>query len=108
MPPTHEPGYELCYVGARPSVSVSTPSSERDPSVSFDPASSWLAWSRSAFAVAVVVVLVALGISNIALYTRWHEVEDGVLWGSRPEGVTALEVATGSAASAAGTERGAV
>jgi hypothetical protein len=86
---------------------VSPSSTEpHDHRASVEPAASWLTWSRSAFAVAVVVVLVALGVANIALYTRWHEVEDGVLWGSRPEGVTALEIATGSAASAAGVERG--
>ena len=46
----------------------------------------------SAFAVAVVLVLVALGIANVAMYSRWHEVEDGVLWDARAEGVTAVEV----------------
>ena len=35
---------------------------------------------------------------------RWHEVEDGVLWGARAEGVTALEVAPDSAGGAAGIE----
>ena len=58
------------------------------------------------FAVAVVLVLVALGIANIAMRARWHEVEDGVLWGARPEGVTALEVSTGSVAALAGVAPG--
>src|SRR5438067_4227316 len=66
----------------------------------------WFAWGRSLFAVAVVVLLVALGVANAALYSRWHEVEDGVLWGARPEGVTAVEVAPGSAAASAGIDRG--
>jgi len=66
----------------------------------------WFAWGRSLFAAAVVIVLVALGVANIALYSRWHEVEDGVLWNARPEGVTAIEVAPGSAAAAVGIERG--
>jgi PAS domain S-box-containing protein len=66
----------------------------------------WLAWGRSAFAVAVVVVLVGLGIANVAMYSRWHEVEDGVLWSFRAEGVTATEIAPGSAAAAAGIRRG--
>jgi len=57
-------------------------------------------------AAAVVAVLVTLGLANIALYTRWHEVEDGVLWGERAEGITALEVAPDSAAAAAGIVRG--
>src|SRR5712691_119116 len=66
----------------------------------------WLSWGRSASAVIVVLVLSALGIANIGLRSQWHEVEDGVLWGTRPEGVTALEVATGSPGAAAGIKRG--
>ena len=66
----------------------------------------WLVWGRSVFAVTVVALLVALGIANVAMYSRWHEVEDGVLWSGRAEGVTASEVAAGSAAAAAGIERG--
>jgi two-component system NtrC family sensor kinase len=66
----------------------------------------WLKWGRYAFAVTVVVVLIALGIANVATYSRWHEVEDGVLWGVRAEGVTAVEIAPGSAAAAAGIARG--
>jgi len=41
----------------------------------------WLVWGRSVFAVAVVVALIALGVANVAMYSRWHEVEDGVFWG---------------------------
>ena len=66
----------------------------------------WLAWGRSVFAVTVVVLLVALGVANAAMYSRWHEVEDGVLWTARAEGVTASEVATGTAAAGAGILRG--
>ena len=66
----------------------------------------WLSWGRSVFAVVVVLVLVALGIANIAMRARWHEVEDGVLWGARPEGVTALEVSTGSVGALAGVAPG--
>ncbi|MBW8862990.1 MAG: PDZ domain-containing protein, partial [Acidobacteria bacterium] len=47
-----------------------------------------------------------LGIANVAMYSRWHEVEDGVLWSARAEGVTASDVVAGSAAAAAGIERG--
>ena len=54
----------------------------------------WFAW-RTLFAVAVVVILVALGVENMRLRARWHEVEDGVLWSSRAEGVTATEVVAG-------------
>ncbi len=66
----------------------------------------WRVWTRPLFSMAVVVVLVALGVANITLRARWHQVEDGVLWGARAEGVTALEVAAGSAAARAGIERG--
>src|SRR4029077_15670895 len=66
----------------------------------------WLVWGRSVFAVTVVVLLVALGIANVAMYSRWHEVEDGVLWSARAEGVTATETAAGTAAAAAGIARG--
>ncbi len=66
----------------------------------------WLVWGRSVFAVTVVLLLVALGVANAAMYSRWHEVEDGVLWTARAEGVTASEVATGTAAAAAGIQRG--
>jgi two-component system, NtrC family, sensor kinase len=66
----------------------------------------WLAWGRSVFAVAVVVVLVALGLENMALRVQWHEVDDGVYWDARPEGVTAIEVAPGSTGEAAGIRRG--
>jgi PAS domain S-box-containing protein len=68
--------------------------------------STWLVWGRSAFAIVVVVVLIALGLANIGMRARWHEVEDGVLWGARPEGVTAVEVATTSSGAAAGIQRG--
>src|SRR5438132_6518784 len=43
----------------------------------------WLAWGRSAFAVPIVLLLIALGVANIQIRARWHEVEDGVLWGQR-------------------------
>jgi len=68
--------------------------------------SAWVVWGRSAFALMVVTVLLALGVDNIALRARWHEVEDGVLWGARAEGLTALEVASGSAGAASGVQRG--
>src|SRR5207302_3117331 len=68
--------------------------------------SAWLSWGRSAFAVAVVILLMVLGAANIEMRARWHEVEDGVLWAAHAEGVVATEIATGSAAAAAGIERG--
>ena len=54
----------------------------------------------------VVALLLALGVSNIALRARLHQVEDGVLWADRAEGVTAVEVAAGSPAARAGIQRG--
>ena len=54
--------------------------------------SRWFVWGRSAFAVAVAAVLIALGVANVTTYSRWHEYEDGVQWGARAEGVTAIEV----------------
>src|SRR5215470_12146103 len=71
-----------------------------------EPEARWLVWGRSLLAVVVVGLLVALGVANVAMYSRWHEVEDGVYWSARAEGVIATEVAAGTAASAAGIERG--
>src|SRR5438477_5803300 len=63
-------------------------------------------WWRSTLALLIVAVLAGLGVTNIALRARSHEVEDGVLWGLRGEGITALEVAPGSGAARAGIVRG--
>jgi signal transduction histidine kinase len=54
----------------------------------------------------VVIVLVGLGLANIAMRARWHEVEDGVLWASRAQGVTAIEVAEDSPAEHSGIKPG--
>jgi two-component system, NtrC family, sensor kinase len=66
----------------------------------------WITWGRSLFALIVVGMLLALGVANIALRAQLHQVEDGVLWSDRAEGVTAVEVAPGSPAATAGIERG--
>src|SRR5438045_8561565 len=66
----------------------------------------WLSWGRSVLAVVVVGVLIGLGIANIQLRAHSHEVEDGVLWSARAEGVVAAEIAPGSAAATAGIQRG--
>ena len=68
--------------------------------------SPWTTWGRSLLAVAVIVGLTALGIANVAMYARWHEVEDGVLWAARSEGVTAIEIAPASSAARAGVQYG--
>lgn len=56
----------------------------------------WSRWSRPALPVVVVSALLCLGIANITARATWNEVEDGVLWVSRPDGVVAQEVADGS------------
>jgi two-component system, NtrC family, sensor kinase len=66
----------------------------------------WRAWGRSVFALAVVIFLAGLGIANIATHSKWHELEDGVHWDARVEGVTAVEVAPESAGARAGIEPG--
>jgi signal transduction histidine kinase len=63
-------------------------------------------WGSSIFAVLIVATLVALGVANIVIRAQWHEVEDGVFWGARAEGVIAVDVAPGSAADAAGVRPG--
>jgi PAS domain S-box-containing protein len=65
-----------------------------------------LAVLRSVLVGLVALVLVGLGIANIATRARLHAVEDGVYWAERPEGITAVEVAPGSAAARAGVARG--
>jgi len=99
-------GNALCYLDGRESV-FDTPEPEMTDAPSHAAAESALVvWGRTAFAAAVVFVLIALGIANVAMYSRWHEVEDGVFWDQRAEGVSAVEVLPGSAAEAAGIHRG--
>jgi len=57
-------------------------------------------------ALAVVLVLLGLGLANIYIRATWHEVEDGVLWVSRPDGVTAAELADRAPAARAGVRLG--
>ena len=66
----------------------------------------WIVWGRSLLALAVVGILLVLGVANIALRAQSHQVEDGVLWADRADGVTAAEVADGSPAARAGILRG--
>jgi two-component system NtrC family sensor kinase len=63
-------------------------------------------WGRSLLALAVVAMLLVLGVANIALRAQAHQVEDGVLWADRAEGVTVTEIADGSPAARAGLQRG--
>src|SRR5262245_48626091 len=97
-------GNELCYLDGRQSVFQSDPEMTESPFAAAE--SALVVWGRTVFAAVVVVVLIALGIANVAMYSRWHEVEDGVFWDQRAEGVSAVEVLPGSAADAAGIHRG--
>ena len=54
----------------------------------------------------VVAVLLVLAFANIAVRSSWSEVEDGVLWVSRPEGVVAAEIDVQSAAATVGISPG--
>jgi len=65
-----------------------------------------IVWGRSLLALAVVGMLLVLGVANIALRAQAHQVEDGVLWADRAEGLTATDIADGSPAERAGIERG--
>jgi hypothetical protein len=53
-----------------------------------------------------VAVLLCLGLLNVVARATWNEVEDGVLWVSRPAGVVALDVARNGPAAAAGVRPG--
>src|SRR5947209_12213352 len=66
----------------------------------------WIVWGRSLLALAVVGMLLVLGVANIALRAQAHQVEDGVLWADRAEGVTASDIAPGSPAERAGIQPG--
>jgi two-component system NtrC family sensor kinase len=71
-----------------------------------EPEPLWRTWARPVFVITIVAVLVGLGIANIVMRARWHQVEDGVLWGARPQGVTAVAIATDSPAAASGVQPG--
>src|SRR5690348_2353154 len=67
----------------------------------------WGRWSsRPALPVVVVSVLLCLGAANIAARAAFREVEDGVLWAARAEGVVAADIADSTPAAAVGIERG--
>jgi len=66
----------------------------------------WSRWSRPALPVVVVSALLCLGIANISTRATWREVEDGVLWTTRPDGVVAADVASDTPADRVGLKRG--
>ena len=51
-----------------------------------EPEPLWRTWARPLSVIAIVVVLVGLGIANVVMRARWHQVEDGVLWSARAAG----------------------
>ena len=63
-------------------------------------------WSKPALPVVVVSLLLCLGAANIASRAAFREVEDGVLWSSRAEGVVAADIADSTPAAAVGIQRG--
>jgi PAS domain S-box-containing protein len=65
-----------------------------------------IAWGRLMLALIVVAILLVLGVANIALRAQAHQVEDGVLWADRAEGVTVAEIADRSPAARGGLQRG--
>ncbi len=66
----------------------------------------WPAVLPAVATIAVVGVLLVLGCANIVVRMTWHEADDGVLWASRLEGVTAFDVAPGTPAARAGIRPG--
>lgn len=59
-------------------------------------------WAGSVLAIVTAGCFLSLGAANIATRATWQEVEDGVLWVSRADGVTAAEVAPGTPAARLG------
>ena len=66
----------------------------------------WAGWGGALLAVGLVAVLTCLAAANVVVRGNWREVEDGVLWAERPEGVVAAEVAPGSPADEGGVQPG--
>ncbi len=61
---------------------------------------------RPALPIVVVSALLCLGAANIMMRATWQEMEDGVLWTARAQGVVAAEIAPGTPAEAVGLRRG--
>jgi len=69
-------------------------------------ARAWSRWTHGALPLVVVAVLLWLGIANIVARATFEELEDGVLWQRRPDGVVAAEIAPGTPAADVGLRRG--
>lgn len=66
----------------------------------------WRRWGRPTLPIVVVSVLLCLGAANVAARATWRQVEDGVLWRPRAEGVVAADIAAGTPAATIGLKRG--
>ena len=66
----------------------------------------WARWGGPGLPILVVAALLCLGVANILARAGFHEVEDGVLWVQRPEGVVVADIAEGTPAAAVGLARG--
>jgi membrane-associated protease RseP (regulator of RpoE activity) len=106
MPSANIPGNELCYLDRGQGVLLTRAMTHPNLRTGSIAESRWIVWGRSAFAVVVVLVLIGLGVADIAMRLRSHEVEDGVFWSARAEGVVATDIAAGSAGAAAGIQAG--
>jgi two-component system NtrC family sensor kinase len=69
-------------------------------------APAWTRWTGPGLPIVVVSALLCLGVANIVARANFNEVEDGVLWVQRSEGVVASEIADGTPAAAVGLARG--
>src|SRR5688572_7585368 len=66
----------------------------------------WRDWPRSILPIVTALLLLTMGVANIAQRATSDDVEDGVLWLERTAGVVASEVAAESAAARAGVRPG--
>ena len=71
-----------------------------------DSVSYFTKWWRPALLVVVVALLLCLGLANVTALAAWSEVEDGILWTLRSDGVVAADVAPRSPAAAVGLTPG--
>ncbi|HXG89408.1 MAG TPA: ATP-binding protein [Vicinamibacterales bacterium] len=85
------------------SATMPDPSAIRRPSIARP---SRRDWPRSIFPIAAALLLLTMGLANIAQRATSEDVEDGVLWVERSAGVVAAEVADASAADRAGIKAG--
>ena len=63
-------------------------------------------WGVTLLAVGVVSVLLFLAASNVVVRVNWTEVDDGVLWVERSQGLVATAIDLNSAGAAAGVQQG--